>query len=50
MEKNIELHKFVLHKVVKPKPMPESNSRNVKEVIIPPNQKEEILNELRKVL
>ena len=37
-------------KIVKPKPLPESSSRNVKEIIFPPKQGEYILNELRKVL
>ena len=36
-------------KIVKPKPMPDENSRSVEELIIPPEQREEILNGLRQV-
>ena len=35
---------------MKPKPVPDENSRNAKEIIIPPEKKGEILNELRQVL
>ena len=42
-------NKFV-NKLVKPKPVPEENSRKVEEVIVPLQQRQEILNELRQVL
>ena len=35
---------------MKPKPVPDENSRNVEEMVIPPENREEILNELRQVL
>ena len=35
---------------MKPRPLPTENSRNVEEIIIPPEEREEILNGLRKVL
>ena len=35
---------------MKPKPVPDENSRNVEEIFIPPENREEILNELRQVL
>ena len=37
-------------KIVKPKPVPDENSRNVEKLIIPPEKGEKILNELRQVL
>ena len=37
-------------KVVKPKPVPDINSRDVDETGIPPEKREEILNELRQIL
>ena len=35
---------------MKPKPVPDENSRNVEEKVIPPKKREEILNELRQFL
>ena len=35
---------------MKPKPVPDENSRDVAEIVIPPEKREEILNELRQVL
>ena len=40
----------IADKFVKPKPVPDENSRNVEEIIIAPEKREEILNELRQVL
>ena len=40
----------IADKIVQPKPAPDVNSRNVEEVIIPPEQREEILNKLRQIL
>ena len=40
----------IADKIVKPKPLPAESSRNVKEIIILPEKREEILNELRQVL
>ena len=40
----------IADKIVKPKPFPAENSRNVLRIVIPPGKKEEILNKLRKVL
>ena len=37
-------------KSIKLKAMPDANSRDVEEIIIPPEKREEILNELRQVL
>ena len=37
-------------KIVKPKPLPAENSKNVVEINIPPEKREEILNELKQVL
>ena len=37
-------------KIPKPKPVSEANSRNAEEIKIPPEEREVILNELRKVL
>ena len=37
-------------KVVKPKPVPDINSKDVEETLIPPEKREEILNELRQLL
>ena len=39
----------IANKIVKPKPAPAVNSRNVEEIIIPPEKWEEILNELREL-
>ena len=41
--------KKIADKIVKPKPVPDKNSRNVEE-IIPPEKREEMFNELRQVL
>ena len=38
------------NKTVKQKPVIDENSRNVGEIIIPPEKREEILNKLRQVL
>ena len=35
---------------VKPKPVPDVNSKNVEEIVIPPEKRQEIFNELREVL
>ena len=35
---------------MKPKPVPDENSRDVEEVVILPGKNEEILNKLRQVL
>ena len=40
----------IANKIVKPKAVPDDNSRNVEEIIIPSEQREEILKELRQVL
>ena len=40
----------IVDKIVKPKPMPDMNPRNVEETVIPPEKREEILNELRQIL
>ena len=46
--------KNVVHKIadkyVKPKPVPEANSRNVDEIIVSPQRREEMLNKIRQVL
>ena len=45
-------HIFVISKFSKneqPKPVSDENSRNVEEIIIPPEKREEILNQLREV-
>ena len=34
-------------KTVEPKPVPDESSRNVEEIVIPPEKREEILNEIR---
>ena len=39
----------IANKIVKPKPVLDMNSRNVKEMIIPPEKRGELLNELRQV-
>ena len=39
-----------LKKIVKPKLDPEANSRNVEEIVIPPEKRQEIINELRQLL
>ena len=40
----------ITYKIGKPKPVPDENSRNVGEIVIPPKEREEIFNELRQVL
>ena len=40
----------IVNNIVKSKPVPGENSRNVQEIIISPKQRREILNELRQVL
>ena len=40
----------IADKVLKQKPVIDENSRNVEEIIIPPETREEMLNELRQVL
>ena len=42
--------KKIADKIVKPKPVPNMNLRNVGEIVTPPEKKEEILNELRQLL
>ena len=39
-----------LKKIVKPKPVTDENSRDVGEMVIPPEKRQEILNKLRQVL
>ena len=34
----------IAKEIVKPKPVPEKNSRNVEEIVIPPEKTQEILN------
>ena len=41
---------LIVNKIVKPKFVPTENSRNVEKIIIPPEKREEILNESRQVL
>ena len=38
----------ITEKILNPKPVPEMNSRNVEEIVIPPEKRQEILNELKK--
>ena len=40
----------ITDKIMEPNPVPEENSRNFEEMIIPPEKREELLNELRQVL
>ena len=40
----------ISEKNVKPIPVPDENSRNLKEIVIPPEKKQDILNKLRQVL
>ena len=40
----------IADKIVKTKPVTDENSRNVEEIIILPEKRKELLNELRKVL
>ena len=40
----------IADKIGKPKPVPDKNLRNVEQIIIPPEKRKEILNELRQVL
>ena len=40
----------IADKITKRKPVPDENSGDVEEIIIPPENREEILNELRQVL
>ena len=40
----------IADEIVKPKPVLDENSRNIEEIIIPPEKREEILNELRQEL
>ena len=40
----------IADKNVKPKPKSDENSRNVGEIVIPPEKKQTILNKLRQVL
>ena len=40
----------IADKIVKLKPVPDENPKSVEEIVIPPEKKEEILNELRQVL
>ena len=39
----------IVDKIVKQKPVFDRNSKNVKEIIIPPEKREEILNKLRQI-
>ena len=41
---------FIENKILNPKPVPDDNSRNVEEIKIPPEKREEIFNELIQVL
>ena len=40
----------IADKIVKLKPEPDEKPKSVEEIVIPPEKKEEILNELRQVL
>ena len=40
----------IADKIVKPKPLPAASSRNIEEIVIPLEKRQEMLNELRKVL
>ena len=40
----------ITDKIMEPNPVPEENSRNFEEIIIPPEKREELLNELKQVL
>ena len=40
----------IADKIVEPKPFPDENLRDIEEMIIPAEEREEILNELRLVL
>ena len=40
----------MVNTILKPKPLPDVNSKNVEEIIIPPDKREEILKELTQVL
>ena len=39
----------IADKILNPKPLPGQNSRNDEEIVIPPEKRQEILNELRQV-
>ena len=41
---------FIENKILNPKSVPDDNSRNVEEIKIPPEKREEIFNELIQVL
>ena len=41
---------FIENKILNPIPVPDDNSRNVEEIKIPPEKREEIFNELIQVL
>ena len=40
----------IAEKIVKPKPVIDENSRNVEEIVIPPEKRQEIFKKLRQVL
>ena len=40
----------IADKIVKPKPVPDENSRNAKEIVIPPEKRQEILKKLEQAL
>ena len=40
----------IANKIVKPKPVHDAKLRNVEEIVIPPEKREEVLNKLRQVL
>ena len=40
----------IAEKIVKTKPVFDENSRNVEEIVFPPEKRQEILNELRQVI
>ena len=42
--------KKIADKIVKPNPISAENSRNVEEIVISPEKREEIVNKLRKIL
>ena len=42
--------KWKVNKIVKQKPVTDENLRNIEEIIIPPENREEILNKLRQVI
>ena len=44
------VEKKIADKIVKPKPAPDENPINVEEIVIQPEKRDDILNELKQVL